>query len=142
MAAAGGRHVYVGQESGDQRILDAMKKGTKVAQVRPAVQALARHGIIATFSFIHGFPSETTESIMATRHMIETLNDGLESNPPVLTYQMNPFTIPDFSAVAAREEFSGFKAFFDYPPGGFSADRAFAEVLTTIMAVSRKPLAP
>jgi Radical SAM superfamily/B12 binding domain len=142
MAAAGVRHVYVGQESGDQRILDAMKKGTKVAQVRPAVQALAKHGIIATFSFIHGFPSETTESLMATRRMIETLNDGLDSNPPVLTYQLNPFTIPDFSAVAAREEFRGFKNFFDYPQGGFSADRAFAEVLTTIMAVSRKPLAP
>ena len=143
MAAAGVQHVYVGQESGDQRILDAMKKGTKVAQVKTAVQALSRHGIIATFSFIHGFPSETTESLVATRRMIETLNDGVESNPPVLTYQLNPFTIPDFSAVAAREEFSGAENYFDYPQdGGFSPERAFAEVLTTIMAVSRKPMAP
>ena len=61
MAAAGVRHLFVGQESGDQRMLDAMKKGTKVAQVRPAVEALARHGIYATFGFIHGFPGETEE---------------------------------------------------------------------------------
>jgi anaerobic magnesium-protoporphyrin IX monomethyl ester cyclase len=142
MAAAGVRHLYVGQESGDQRILDAMKKGTKVAQVRVAVEALAKHGIIATFSFIHGFPAETAQSIIATRRMIETLNQGFESNPPVLTYQINPFSIPDFSAVAAREEFRNVGNFFDYQQSDFSADDAFAEVLTTIMAVSRLPFAP
>jgi radical SAM superfamily enzyme YgiQ (UPF0313 family) len=123
MAAAGVRHVYVGQESGDQRILDAMKKGTKVGQVRTAVEALSRHGIIATFSFIHGFPTETDESIAATRRMIETLNDGVET-PPVLTYQMNPFTVPDLSAVAARDEFSGAGNFFDYQKCEFTAERS------------------
>jgi anaerobic magnesium-protoporphyrin IX monomethyl ester cyclase len=142
MAAAGVSHLYVGQESGDQRILDAMKKGTKVAQVRGAVEALAKHGIIATFSFIHGFPKETTESIIATRRMIETLNRGFESNPPVLIYQINPFAIPDFSSVTAREEFKNVANYFDYPQSDFSADRTFAEVLTTIMALSRIPFAP
>jgi hypothetical protein len=142
MAAAGVNHLYVGQESGDQRILDAMKKGTKVAQVRGAVEALAKHGIIATFSFIHGFPKETTESIIATRRMIETLNHGFESNPPVLIYQINPFAIPDFSSVAARDEFKNVANYFDYPQSDFSADRAFEEILTTIMALSRIPFAP
>jgi radical SAM superfamily enzyme YgiQ (UPF0313 family) len=142
MAAAGVRHVYVGQESGDQRILDAMRKGTKVTHVRTAVEALARHGIIATFSFIHGFPTETSESIAATRRMIETLNQGVESAPPVLTYQINPFSVPDFSAVAARDEFSGDGNFFDYQKCEFTAERAFEEILNTIMAVSRAPSAP
>lgn len=142
MASAGVRHLFVGQESGDQRILDAMKKGTKIHQVRGAIEALARHRIIATFSFIHGFPEETAESIVATRRMIETLNRGFESDPPVLTYMINPFSVPDFSAVAARDEFKDVAHYFDYKQIGMDADRTFAEVLTTIMAVSRVPHAP
>ena len=141
MAAAGVRHLFVGQESGDQRMLDAMKKGTRVAQVRPAVEALARHGICATFGFIHGFPGETAESIAATRAMIEGLNRGFESRPPVVVYLINPFAIPALSSVAARDEFRD-AHYLDYRTAGMESKRIFAEVLATIIAVSRIPEAP
>ena len=141
MAAAGVRHLFVGQESGDQRMLEAMKKGTKVAQVRPAVEALARHGIVATFGFIHGFPGETAESIAATRGMIEKLNRGFESRPPVVVYLINPFAIPALSSVAARDEFRE-AHYLDYKTTGMEQKRIFAEVLSTIIAVSRIPGAP
>jgi anaerobic magnesium-protoporphyrin IX monomethyl ester cyclase len=141
MAAAGVRHLFVGQESGDQRMLDAMKKGTKVAQVRPAVEALARRGIVATFGFIHGFPGETAESIAATRGMIERLNRGFESQPPVVVYLINPFAIPALSSVAARDEFRD-AHYLDYRTTGMEQKRIFAEVLATIIAVSRIPGAP
>ena len=142
MAAAGVKHLFVGQESGDQRILDAMKKGTKVTHVRGAVEALARHGVSATFGFIHGFPGETAESIATTRRMIEGLNRGFEARPPVLTYLLYPFTIPNLAAVAAREEFKDVAHYLDYDAGGADPDRTLDEVLETIMAVSRTAHAP
>jgi hypothetical protein len=142
MAQAGVRHVFVGQESGDQRMLDLMKKGTRVSQVRGAVEALARHGIIATFAFMHGFPGETAESIAATRRMIEGLNQGHEARPPVLTYLLNPFSVPDLASIAGWEAFRDAPHFLNYGAVGMSAERIFASVLETIIAVSRIPHAP
>ena len=142
MAAAGVRHLFVGQESGDQRILDAMKKGTRVTQVRSAVEALAAHGVTATFGFIHGFPGETAETIGATRRMIEKLNCGFESRPPILTYLLYPFTIPVLAAVAARDEFRDVAHYLDYQAQGMDPDRTLDEVLDTIIAISRAPHAP
>jgi hypothetical protein len=143
MRAAGQKHVFVGQESGDQRILDLMRKGTGVEHVRIAVEALARHDLSATFSFIHGFPGETDESIRNTRRMIETLNDGHVARPPVLTYLIYPFSVPDLASVAMRAEFQDRPHFLDYAGGSDHAQaRIFAAVLETIMAVSRIPHAP
>jgi anaerobic magnesium-protoporphyrin IX monomethyl ester cyclase len=142
MTAAGVRHLFVGQESGDQRMLDAMKKGTKVAHVRGAIEALARHGIVGTFAFIHGFPGETPQSIAATRELIMNLNRGLEARPPALVYLINPFSVPDFAAVAARDEFKDVPHHLDYRTHGMDSVRIFAEVLATIIAVSRVPTAP
>jgi len=42
MARAGVREVFIGQESGDQRVLGLMRKGTHVRQVRPALEAIQR----------------------------------------------------------------------------------------------------
>jgi hypothetical protein len=142
MAAAGVRHLFVGQESGDQRILDAMKKGTKVTHVRPAVEALAAHGVSATFGFIHGFPGETTETIAATRRLIASLNDGFAERPPVVTYLLYPFTIPALAAVAARDEFRDVQHYLDYNAAGMDPERTLGEVLETIVMMSRVPHAP
>jgi anaerobic magnesium-protoporphyrin IX monomethyl ester cyclase len=142
MAAAGVKHLFVGQESGDQRILDAMKKGTKITHVRGAVEALAAHGLTASFGFIHGFPGETDETIVHTRRLIEGLNRGFESRPPVLTYVLYPFTIPQLAAVATRDEFRDVAHYMDYEVRGMDPDRTLAAVLETMVAISRIPHAP
>ena len=91
MARAGVKMLFVGQESGDQRMLDIMRKGTKLVQVRPAIEALAKHGVSAQFGFIHGYPGETGESIANSRRLLATLNDGFEDRPVALMYAVTPF---------------------------------------------------
>jgi anaerobic magnesium-protoporphyrin IX monomethyl ester cyclase len=143
MAKAGVRHVYVGQESGDQRIILAMKKGTSVDQVKPGVAALARNDICATFSFIHGFPGEDAASIAATRSMIVHMNDGFESRPPVLQYLVSPLQVIDFASVSRKEEMTGLDHWLGYGgSGGVTPEQAVLACYDTIIEASRVPHAP
>ncbi|MFN8394975.1 MAG: hypothetical protein U0176_10035 [Bacteroidia bacterium] len=50
LARAGCEEVWMGAESGSQRILDAMDKGITVAQIREARTLLKQHGIRTAFS--------------------------------------------------------------------------------------------
>lgn len=71
LAAAGAAEVWIGVESGSQRILDAMDKGTRVESVRTATRTLRRHGVRAGWFLQLGYPSEEWEDILLTRHLLE-----------------------------------------------------------------------
>jgi hypothetical protein len=142
MHRAGVRHVFVGQESGDQRMLDAMRKGTRITQVRPAIEALARAGVSATFGFFHGFPGETEESIQATRNLIATLNEPFPSRSVVMTYLLYPFIYMDFAAVSRNEAVAGTSHYLGYSQAPMPPERTVEEALRTIITVSRNPAAP
>ena len=142
MARAGVRHMFVGQESGDQRILNAMKKGTAIKHVRPAVQALGKYDLNATFAFIHGFPGEDDESILATRNMISSINDGFEQRPVVLLYLAQPLVLFQLSTVSQREEMQTVDHWMGYDSAKFPPQRALEEILKTVIEVSRVPHAP
>jgi anaerobic magnesium-protoporphyrin IX monomethyl ester cyclase len=60
----------VGGESGSQRILDAMDKGTTVAQIHEAAGRLKQAGIQVGFFLQFGYPGETLEDIELTHRMI------------------------------------------------------------------------
>ncbi|MFI5415468.1 MAG: B12-binding domain-containing radical SAM protein, partial [Candidatus Lutacidiplasmatales archaeon] len=66
MRRAGLARVYVGVESGSQRMLDAMNRGTKLAQVERAAEALRREGIRQYWFLMLGYPGETVEDIAET----------------------------------------------------------------------------
>ena len=66
MRRAGLERVYVGVESGSQRMLDTMNRGTKLAQVERAAQALRREGIRQYWFLMLGYPGETLDDIAAT----------------------------------------------------------------------------
>jgi anaerobic magnesium-protoporphyrin IX monomethyl ester cyclase len=70
LADAGCEEVWLGVESGSQKILDAMDKGTTVAQVRSATRALKSHGIRACWFLQLGYPSEQWEDVLATRDLV------------------------------------------------------------------------
>lgn len=142
MAAAGVREVFIGQESGNQEILNLMKKGTKIAHVHPAISALRAHSIGATVSFIHGFPGETDRTIVDTRSLISNLNKPDWQNPTVFSYIIYPFACLDFASVAQRPMFSGISHYLGYDSAPISGKRAAEEALATIIAVSRIPYAP
>lgn len=60
---AGLTSIYLGIESGSQRVLDLMGKGTTVEQARDAVRAAKELGVKVLGSFILGYPGETVEEM-------------------------------------------------------------------------------
>ncbi len=70
LAEAGAEEVWLGVESGSQRILDAMDKGTTPDDVRLATQALRERGIRACWFLQLGYPSETWQDLIATRDLV------------------------------------------------------------------------
>ncbi|HZS55573.1 MAG TPA: radical SAM protein [Bryobacteraceae bacterium] len=70
---AGCSDVWMGAESGSQRILDAMEKGTKVHQIYEARENLRRNDIRAGLFLQFGYPGETWDDIEATICMVRAL---------------------------------------------------------------------
>jgi radical SAM superfamily enzyme YgiQ (UPF0313 family) len=68
---AGCQTVWVGAESGSQKILDAMEKGTTVAQIYEAANVIHRNGIRVGFFLQYGYPGETREDIEKTLLMVK-----------------------------------------------------------------------
>jgi len=66
------REVWIGAESGSQRILDAMNKGTRVAEVLSARELLHSRGIRVGLFIQLGYLGEELEDLLATRALIET----------------------------------------------------------------------
>jgi len=71
LARAGCRTVWLGAESGSQKILDAMDKGTRVEDIRAASRRLRAHGIEVGFFLLFGYPGEGWEEIDETRALVK-----------------------------------------------------------------------
>lgn len=70
LAAAGAEEVWLGVESGSQKILDAMEKGSRVDQVRTATRTLQAHGIRACWFIQLGYLGEAWDDVLMTRDLI------------------------------------------------------------------------
>jgi anaerobic magnesium-protoporphyrin IX monomethyl ester cyclase len=66
MRAANCQLVSFGVESGSQKILNAMKKGTTVQQNEMAIRWAKEAGLSVTVSLIIGYPGETKETLKQT----------------------------------------------------------------------------
>ncbi|HTZ61903.1 MAG TPA: radical SAM protein [Thermoplasmata archaeon] len=66
MRSAGLARVYVGVESGSQKMLDLMNRGTRLAQVERTADALRREGIRQFWFLMLGYPGETLDDIEQT----------------------------------------------------------------------------
>lgn len=73
LARAGCDNIWMGAESGSQKILDAMDKGTKVQQIYVATHLLKKHGIKPSFFIQFGYLGETKSDIEQTIKMINQL---------------------------------------------------------------------
>ena len=71
---AGCQMVWVGAESGSQRVLDAMEKGTRVDQIREASRRLHQAGIRVGFFLQFGYPGENREDIRETFKLVRECN--------------------------------------------------------------------
>jgi anaerobic magnesium-protoporphyrin IX monomethyl ester cyclase len=70
LRAAGCEEVWLGVESGSQRILDAMDKGTAVDEVRAATRNLRAHGIRTGWFLQLGYLGEEWADILLTRDLV------------------------------------------------------------------------
>jgi anaerobic magnesium-protoporphyrin IX monomethyl ester cyclase len=66
LAELGCERVWIGSESGSQRLLDAMERGVTIAQVRDAVAQLKQNGIHTGMFFMWGYEGEELSDIEAT----------------------------------------------------------------------------
>ncbi|MBI4820704.1 MAG: B12-binding domain-containing radical SAM protein [Deltaproteobacteria bacterium] len=75
---AGAETIWMGAESGSQKVLDAMDKGTTVEQIREARHGLGRRGIRVGYFLQFGYPGETFEDVEATLRLVrETCPDEI-----------------------------------------------------------------
>jgi len=70
LASLGCFRVWIGSESGSQRILDRMERGVRVQQVRDAAQLLREHGIQTGMFLMWGYEGEELADIEATIHHV------------------------------------------------------------------------
>lgn len=81
LKAAGCDCISFGVESGDQAILDHMKKGYNIDQIKNAFFLCKKAGINIVAYFLIGHPAETNESIKNTINLInETKPDWFKAN--------------------------------------------------------------
>jgi anaerobic magnesium-protoporphyrin IX monomethyl ester cyclase len=71
LAAAGCREAWLGAESGSQRVLDSMNKGTTVAEILIARARLRAAGIRVGFFIQLGYLGEQLPPLLATRALLE-----------------------------------------------------------------------
>lgn len=79
MAKAGCQAICFGVESGNQEMLDLVKKKSDLARVREAMRMTQAVGISALASFIIGLPGETAETLRKTVEFAESLKDEFGS---------------------------------------------------------------
>ena len=70
LAESGAETVWVGAESGSQKILDAMDKGTTVKQIYEAAKLLKKNGVRVAFFLQFGYLGEKKEDIEKTINMV------------------------------------------------------------------------
>jgi anaerobic magnesium-protoporphyrin IX monomethyl ester cyclase len=83
---AGARLFCVGIESGDQIVLDNMKKALKVDRIRRFFKDARKAGILIHGCFLVGNPGETKETLETTLRFAKELNPDTAQFFPIMVY--------------------------------------------------------
>lgn len=86
MKKAGCRLFCVGFESGDQTILDNIKKGTNLTKIRMFVKDAKRAGILVHGCFMVGNRGETKDTLCKTLRFAKELNPDTAQFYPIMVY--------------------------------------------------------
>jgi radical SAM superfamily enzyme YgiQ (UPF0313 family) len=82
MKKAGVIKVGIGIESGEQKIVNSVKKSLNLERVREAIRLLRKHGIIVIGFFMLGLPGETAKTIE------KTIQFAKETNPHMANFSV------------------------------------------------------
>jgi radical SAM superfamily enzyme YgiQ (UPF0313 family) len=77
LKASGCFRVWIGAESGSQKIIDLMDRRVEVGQVRDMIKLARHHGLQAGTFIMVGYPGETKEDIYETIHHLKTAEPDL-----------------------------------------------------------------
>ena len=97
---SGCTHIFYGIESGSQRILDSMNKGTTVKKNLEAINLTHRYDINVKVLLIHGYPGETEEDRELTIKFMKAANPKL--------FVLSQWTDSDFFYPDSSEEWKSF----------------------------------
>ena len=151
-AAAGLRRVTTGLESGSQRILDSMSKGTKVGRSAAFVRSADAAGISVRVTMILGYPGETADDVLASAELLESLRPNLDrvalNRFQLMTgtrlhraVERNPWRYPDLEIVEADHGMA--QLTHSFAPNSNRAYRAAVRrLLVAVHRINRKPLKP
>ena len=146
---AGMRRVSFGLESGSQRMLDAMDKGTSVEANAAFIRTAHEAGLSVRCTAFKGYPGETPDDLLATALFLE------QHAPYIDRIRFNDFSIiedteiyndlaamPDrFSMDVTRWDDRNARALYRNPEGyGRPYRRAKARVAQAVYAINRKPV--
>ena len=98
LAASGCALLQLGLESGDQAVLDAMGKGTRLTEIDLALEKLAEAGIATYLYLLFGTPSEGRDAALRTRDFVAARADRIGF------LNVAVFNLPARSEDAARLE--------------------------------------
>ena len=73
LAEIGLQWFVIGFESGSQRMLDLIRKGTTVEQNKHAAEICRKYGIKVFGTFMYGLPTETEQEVLDTARMIDEI---------------------------------------------------------------------
>lgn len=86
MKHAGCRMLCIGFESGNQDILDTMKKSMKIGRMRQFAEDAKKVGILIHGCFMVGFPGETAQTMRQTLDLAKDLNPDTAQFYPIMVY--------------------------------------------------------
>lgn len=75
MIESGLKSIYIGVESGSERMQKLINKNLKINDVIHIISILAKHNIKITASFMYGFPEETEEDLELTLQLAHKLRN-------------------------------------------------------------------
>lgn len=139
---AGCRRIYYGAESGSQRVLDAMRKGFKVEEVRQACRLTREAGIEIGLFTMFGYPGENAEDVRRTIRLVQEIRPdfaGFSVAFPLKGTEFYELVKDELPAhlhwSATHEKAAAWKTYF---PSEFY--QATIRYLTKQLAVARAPL--
>jgi hypothetical protein len=118
LAASGCRMLQLGLESADQKVLDAMGKGTELGEIDRILENLSRAGIGTFLYVLFGTPAEDLPAAGKTRDFLASRADRIDFlNIAIFNL---PIASSDAAGLATRDFYEGDLAIyseFEHPAG-------------------------
>ncbi len=106
LAEMGCYRIWIGSESGSQRILDAMERGVQVDQVIWATNAAKRYGIQVGMFLMWGYQGELIDDIAATVELVKKCQPDIHLTTVAYPIKNTGFFANAAASIVLRKEWS------------------------------------